>query len=205
MGLYHLIDQSRAVMPFTDTELAALLLWSRTHNRQVHVTGLLLHAPDVRFLQILEGEDADVRQLYYEHILSAVFPVPGARGRQLRGTLFRRLEHGLPARIGGGPARPAAKGLVERPNPPRPQAHHPPRADGAAARVCGNQSRLLISGHCTGNYQRPQRQIMAASKPFPASETPGGCPAHGPTARPVPAIRARLARSGRPDRCPSSR
>ena len=70
MGLYHLIYQSRAVAPFTDAALAALLLWSRTYNRQVHVTGLLLHSPDGRFLQILEGEDADVRQLYYEHILS---------------------------------------------------------------------------------------------------------------------------------------
>ena len=70
MGLYHLIYQSRAVAPFSDAELAALLNWSRTYNRQVHVTGLLLHAPDGRFLQILEGEDAAVRQLYYEHILS---------------------------------------------------------------------------------------------------------------------------------------
>ena len=69
MGLYHLVYQSRAVVPFSDAELAALLNWSRTYNRQVHVTGLLLHSPDGRFLQILEGEDADVRQLYYGHIL----------------------------------------------------------------------------------------------------------------------------------------
>ncbi|SFP89504.1 BLUF domain-containing protein [Hymenobacter arizonensis] len=70
MGLYHLIYQSRAVAPFSDAELVALLEWSRTYNRQVHVTGLLLHSPDGRFLQILEGEEADVRKLYYEHILS---------------------------------------------------------------------------------------------------------------------------------------
>ncbi|WP_310397743.1 BLUF domain-containing protein [Hymenobacter sp.] len=70
MGLYHLIYQSQAVVPFADAELAALLLWSRAYNRQIHVTGLLLHAPDGRFLQILEGEDADVRQLYYQNILS---------------------------------------------------------------------------------------------------------------------------------------
>ena len=68
MGLYHLIYQSRASAPFTDAELAAVLNWSRTYNRQIHVTGLLLHSPDGRFLQILEGEDADVRQLYYQHI-----------------------------------------------------------------------------------------------------------------------------------------
>lgn len=70
MGLYHLIYQSQALVPFTDPELTALLLNSRTYNRQVHVTGLLVHTPDGRFLQILEGEDADVRQLYYERISS---------------------------------------------------------------------------------------------------------------------------------------
>ena len=70
MGLYHLIYQSRATAPLTDAELEALLVWSRTYNRQVRITGLLLHSPDGRFLQILEGEDADVRQLYYERILS---------------------------------------------------------------------------------------------------------------------------------------
>ena len=70
MGLYHLIYQSQATAPFTDAELEALLVWSRTHNRQVHLTGLLLHTPEGRFLQILEGEDADVRQLYYQNILA---------------------------------------------------------------------------------------------------------------------------------------
>lgn len=70
MGLYHLIYQSQALVPFSDPELAALLHQCRAHNRQLHVTGLLLHAPDGRFLQILEGEEAAVRQLYYESILS---------------------------------------------------------------------------------------------------------------------------------------
>ena len=70
MGLYHLIYQSQAITPFTDAELAVLLQRVRTYNRQVHVTGLLLHAPDGRFLQILEGEEADVRQLYYKFILA---------------------------------------------------------------------------------------------------------------------------------------
>ena len=70
MALYHLIYQSRALASFTDAELAALLLRWRDHNRQVHVTGLLLYSSDGRFLQLLEGEDADVRQLYYQLILS---------------------------------------------------------------------------------------------------------------------------------------
>ena len=70
MGLYHLIYQSRALVPFTAPELAVLLERARVHNRQAHITGLLLHSPDGRFLQILEGEDAAVRELYYQHILS---------------------------------------------------------------------------------------------------------------------------------------
>ena len=70
MSLYHLIYQSQAIEPFTDAELALLLLESRTNNRHVHVTGLLLHSPDGRFLQILEGKKTDVRQLYYHRILS---------------------------------------------------------------------------------------------------------------------------------------
>ena len=70
MGLYHLIYQSQALVPFTASELEALLYQARAYNRQVHVTGLLLHSPDGRFLQILEGEDADVRELYYQRILS---------------------------------------------------------------------------------------------------------------------------------------
>ena len=70
MGLYHLIYQSQALVPFATPELTALLEQSRAHNRDMHVTGLLLHSPDGRFVQILEGEDADVRQLYYQHILS---------------------------------------------------------------------------------------------------------------------------------------
>ena len=70
MGLYHLIYASQARVPFAVPELTALLHQSRAYNRQVHITGLLLHSPDGRFLQIMEGEDADVRQLYYQRILS---------------------------------------------------------------------------------------------------------------------------------------
>ena len=70
MGLYHLIYQSRALVPFAAPELAVLLHQSRARNWQVHVAEILLHAPDGRFLQIIEGEEANVRQLYHQHILS---------------------------------------------------------------------------------------------------------------------------------------
>ncbi|MGY3086978.1 hypothetical protein ACVWYF_000004 [Hymenobacter sp. UYAg731] len=70
MGLYHLIYESQALVPFEPAALTALLKQARAHNQQAHITGLLLHTPEGRFFQILEGEDADVRQLYYQHILS---------------------------------------------------------------------------------------------------------------------------------------
>ncbi len=70
MGLYHLIYQSRALVPFSAPELAQLLKQARAHNRQLLVTGLLLHSRDGRFLQVLEGEDTDVRPLYHHHIRS---------------------------------------------------------------------------------------------------------------------------------------
>ena len=70
MSLYHLVYQSQALVPFEAAELTALLQQSRSHNQRVHITGLLLYSPDGRFLQILEGEDTDVRQLYYQLILS---------------------------------------------------------------------------------------------------------------------------------------
>ncbi|AHJ97829.1 BLUF domain-containing protein [Hymenobacter swuensis] len=68
MSLYHLVYQSQALVPFTVPELTELLKQARAHNQQLHVTGLLLHSSDGRFLQVLEGEEADVRQLYYQRI-----------------------------------------------------------------------------------------------------------------------------------------
>lgn len=70
MSLYHLVYESQAIVPFETAELTVLLKQSRAHNQQAHITGLLLHTPDGRFFQILEGEDAAVRQLYYQHILA---------------------------------------------------------------------------------------------------------------------------------------
>ncbi len=68
MGFYHLIYQSRAQRPFDPAALTALLLQARVFNRQNHLSGLLLHTPEGRFLQIIEGEEAAVRALYYDHI-----------------------------------------------------------------------------------------------------------------------------------------
>ncbi|WP_223650552.1 BLUF domain-containing protein [Hymenobacter psoromatis] len=69
MGLFHLIYHSQGQQPFDTPALTALLLQARAFNRENHLSGLLLHAPDDRFFQLLEGEEATVRTLYYDHIV----------------------------------------------------------------------------------------------------------------------------------------
>lgn len=69
MGLYHLLYHSQARQPFDPPALTALLHQARAFNREHHLSGLLLHTPDGRFFQILEGEEAVVRALYYDHIV----------------------------------------------------------------------------------------------------------------------------------------
>jgi hypothetical protein len=70
MSLYHLFYHSQALRPFDTAALTTLLLQARVFNREHHLTGLLLHTPDGRFLQIIEGEETAVRTLYYDHIVS---------------------------------------------------------------------------------------------------------------------------------------
>ena len=55
---------------FGAPELAALLQRGRAYNQQHNITGVLLHASDRRFLQVLEGPKTAVRNLYYHVILS---------------------------------------------------------------------------------------------------------------------------------------
>jgi hypothetical protein len=62
--MYHLIYESRATQPFSDTDLLALLQQSRRHNAQQELTGLLVHSSEGRFLQVLEGEQAAVLSMY---------------------------------------------------------------------------------------------------------------------------------------------
>lgn len=52
---------SVATGTFDDADLATLLMNSRSTNRRLGITGLLLHR-DGRFLQILEGPDEVVRE-----------------------------------------------------------------------------------------------------------------------------------------------
>lgn len=64
MGLYHLLYQSQALTTFSLSELLELLEQSRVYNAAWGITGLLLHAPNGQFLQILEGEKGAVRHAY---------------------------------------------------------------------------------------------------------------------------------------------
>jgi len=61
--MYHIIYLSRAVREPTPAELVALLLEARSHNEQVGITGALAYG-DMQFMQVIEGEEAAVTDLY---------------------------------------------------------------------------------------------------------------------------------------------
>ncbi|MET4076201.1 BLUF domain-containing protein [Hymenobacter sp. UYCo722] len=69
MSTYQLIYQSQATVPFEAPELRALQRQAVASNRSHGITGVLLHTADGRFLQLLEGDEAAVRQLYCRHIV----------------------------------------------------------------------------------------------------------------------------------------
>lgn len=68
MSLYHLIYQSQALTAFSIAELIELLQQSHTYNMAHDLTGMLLHAPNGQFLQVLEGDMNTVKHLYYHRI-----------------------------------------------------------------------------------------------------------------------------------------
>jgi hypothetical protein len=107
MQLHHLIYESQATQPFTESELAELLRQARETNEAKGLTGLLLYAQDGRFVQVLEGHVDDVHELYFMHI--------SRDKRHHRLTLLAdgRLDHRRFAdwRMGYRPATPEA--LIE--------------------------------------------------------------------------------------------
>lgn len=64
MPLYHLVYESQATQAFSEAELQALLQQARLYNTAHEVTGLLLHAPSGRLIQVLEGERRLIEELY---------------------------------------------------------------------------------------------------------------------------------------------
>ena len=61
--MFSIIYVSSAVRLWTQIELLDLLAWSREHNADLGVTGMLLYKGG-NFLQILEGEEEPTRGLY---------------------------------------------------------------------------------------------------------------------------------------------
>ncbi len=61
--MFSLTYVSSAVRPFAEDELADLLAVSRQNNARLGITGMLLYK-DGNFMQVLEGEEAEVRTLY---------------------------------------------------------------------------------------------------------------------------------------------
>ncbi len=66
MPLHELVYVSLAEHPMSDEELRQLLAQARAHNVAHGITGLLVYR-DREFMQLLEGEEADVVALY-QHI-----------------------------------------------------------------------------------------------------------------------------------------
>jgi hypothetical protein len=63
MALYEIIYTSLASEPMTEEELTQLLDKARRHNQSVHVTGMMIYHRR-EFMQLLEGEQDDVIELY---------------------------------------------------------------------------------------------------------------------------------------------
>ncbi len=61
--MFHLVYTSTATHPIEREALFDLLRQSRDRNRQNHISGLLLHKND-QFIQVLEGEESQVRALF---------------------------------------------------------------------------------------------------------------------------------------------
>ncbi|NND37992.1 MAG: BLUF domain-containing protein, partial [Pseudomonadales bacterium] len=61
--VFHVIYVSRACKPLSGADLLDLLKVSRRRNGRLLLTGLLLYA-DGRFMQVLEGKEQSVREVY---------------------------------------------------------------------------------------------------------------------------------------------
>jgi Sensors of blue-light using FAD len=61
--MHHIIYLSTAAQPMTDEGLALLLAQCRRNNERLNITGALIYG-DGQFMQIMEGEQSVVRDLY---------------------------------------------------------------------------------------------------------------------------------------------
>lgn len=61
--MHHIIYLSWATVPLTNAQLLGLLKFARRRNTELAITGVLFYGNE-RFLQVLEGEEEVVRELY---------------------------------------------------------------------------------------------------------------------------------------------
>lgn len=61
--LHEIVYISRGIRLFSDDELKSLLTEARSFNESVNITGMLLYK-DMSFLQLLEGEEKELRPLF---------------------------------------------------------------------------------------------------------------------------------------------
>lgn len=61
--MYFLIYRSEVAVPMTDETLKVILTKARNRNQSLNITGMLLHF-DNKFLQLLEGDEEQVKKLY---------------------------------------------------------------------------------------------------------------------------------------------
>jgi len=63
--MYHLVYVSHAAQAFHEADLLAILNESRANNKKKEITGMLLYLQE-RFIQVLEGDEKVVNELYEE-------------------------------------------------------------------------------------------------------------------------------------------
>ena len=86
--LLYVSSTSRDLAPATLNDILAA---ARANNPLLGITGLLIHI-DGGFLQILEGEERAVRELYMRQPPLGIAPSAGPRSEKPRP---HRLEHGV--------------------------------------------------------------------------------------------------------------
>ena len=69
MALYNILYSSVATKPMNDKDLADLMLVARRNNQQQAITGLMLYHHG-SFMQIIEGDEYRVKQLFEKKIYS---------------------------------------------------------------------------------------------------------------------------------------
>lgn len=62
--VHHLLYHSRATEPLAPAQLAQLLAQAEAYNTQHDITGLLCYSSDGHFVQLLEGTEAAVQELF---------------------------------------------------------------------------------------------------------------------------------------------